>query len=492
MKSLRKLHMLIHTLSRDEKRYFKQHANVYSSDKEQEYILLFDIISKYKTFNLPILKKEIKRKKISYLSLKTKYLYNTILDALCRKKKKQNKQIQLEDELRHISILEEKGFLEDALDLLKKLQTKAETLNLHWLLYQTYSKEIEILLLRDHGKLTKLYLKAYEEKNKYFNILKNINDYKMLSLLFYQQDVHTPEFLQDLSQHPLLKNEDLALSLRAKIYFYNIWSQIHNKRKNLDELLFSRKKIIELIPKSTHISYAKKLAFFQNYFVATFYKKSYEDFLYGLDILRSIEFPYKQHQAIGINLELGFLMCFYIRNIHPYTPEDAQNILDRNEKFYNQYHHLLHWNTQKLWFFDIVSFGILLKDKEIMGLWLERLMTEVASKYLNEEEKLAIKILNIILFYEKGIQSLIEREVKSLFYFIDTKKINNPILLETTVFFDLLQKTKDKKEKLILFNKYQLILADISPQLTNSFWNLKIINQWVALQVKQLGLVSLN
>lgn len=486
MKSLRKLHVLIHALSRDEKRYFKQYANIYSSEKDQEYILLFDIISKYKIFNLSTLKKEIKKRKIGYLPLKTKYLYTIILDVLCRKKKKQNKQIQLEDELRHISILEDKGFLEEALNRLDKLKPKAKSLNLYLLLYKIHSKESEILGLRDHGNLSKAYLNAFEEKNKYFNILQNINNYRAIAILFHQEKTITQEFIQNYIQHPLLQNEHLALSLKAKISFYNIWSSIYQWQGNLENLLISTKKIVELLPQAVHISPSKKLSLFQNYFVSTFAKKSYKDFLFGLNILKSIPFPYKQHKAIAINLEIGFLMSFYIKNIYPYTPEDAKKILDRNEIFYKQYQHFLHWHIRKLWFFDIVCFGILLQDIDIIDLWLDRIINEVKRKDLNEEEKLTIKILNTILFYERGIQSLIEREIKSIFYFIETKKLTNPILLEVTAFLDGLYKAKDNKQKLILLKKYLLILEKINPRISDTYWDLSIISQWIQLKIQKL------
>lgn len=121
---MRKLTRLIHSLERTEKRYFKRYVGLYS-DKEQDYMILYDIIENHKDGTRPSVRDKISDLNLKHPQVKANYLYELILDALIDYQRKKNDYFQLQDNIKQIIVLSEKGLTKDALSLIKKSKNKA-------------------------------------------------------------------------------------------------------------------------------------------------------------------------------------------------------------------------------------------------------------------------------------------------------------------------------------------------------------------------------
>ena len=478
MSNLEKLHKLIRSLDRHEKRYFKQYTNLYSSAKDQEYLHLFNIIKKQKTFNLSALKSKIEKKGINYISIKSQYLYQSILDAVSNSQKKKNSENYLKDQLHYINILEGKGLLEEALSLIKKIKNKLQSSENYALLYEILTKEMEVLSIKNHGSLSQQYITIGKEKNEVFKKIQNINTYEQISLSimekFLAHEAVSPEFIQS---HLILQDNKYALSKTALTLYYHIHKVLYYAKQDYKEMLNLGKKIIELIPQS-FLQPARILSLYQNYFVAAFHLQSPEDIWYGLQQLNRITFEQKQHNAILLLLKNQITLDYFLQE-GSRTLKNPLKLYEGLEDFYNEYHSYLHWYRKKLWFYDLICFSIKIEEFNQAETWLNRLLDLPETKKLNDEEQIVLKFLKMIIHYEKNIYSLMESESRAIAYLVKTRKINNPIILESTVLFQLLCKKQTPQKSRLLFQKYNELFLTTNTKIEKSLWSFDFFKTWV-------------
>lgn len=134
------LFILIKSLSKSEKGYFKKHSSFYGRSQEKNnYIKIFDAMNVQKEYNEQKLLRKFKTEGfINQFSVAKNYLYNTILDSLEAYNKTVN--IGLRSAMNGADILVDKGLLTQAQKLLKKAKRIAVQYNKF-----TYVTEINLM-----------------------------------------------------------------------------------------------------------------------------------------------------------------------------------------------------------------------------------------------------------------------------------------------------------------------------------------------------------
>ncbi len=83
MSKNKSLHQLIHSLTTNEKRFFKLYASRHAIKGENKYVKLFTVFEKVKTYDEKILANALNKAAfVKYLSAEKNYLYNLLLDCL--------------------------------------------------------------------------------------------------------------------------------------------------------------------------------------------------------------------------------------------------------------------------------------------------------------------------------------------------------------------------------------------------------------------------
>ncbi len=114
MKTPKDLYDLIHSLTPNEKSYFKKTSAVENS-KSKSYVLLFDIINEMEAYDEKILVQKSKKKNIGENLAKLKeYLYDILLDKLIQYKQSTNDTILLYSKLQKAQILTDKSLFVQA------------------------------------------------------------------------------------------------------------------------------------------------------------------------------------------------------------------------------------------------------------------------------------------------------------------------------------------------------------------------------------------
>lgn len=152
------LHQLINSMNMSEKRYFKIYSSRHVIGGKNNYIRLFDAISKQEDYDENGIKKYFEGETfIKHLPSEKNYLYNNVLDSLCFFYKEKTFLARYCNILIEIEILYNKGLFDQCKKLINRSKKEA---------YSLEKFSILLLILRWE---TLVYIKDEDEKNLYRN-----------------------------------------------------------------------------------------------------------------------------------------------------------------------------------------------------------------------------------------------------------------------------------------------------------------------------------
>jgi len=230
------LFLLIKSLTRSEKRYFKIYAKRHVLGKENNYILLFDTLVKMDEYDEERLLTSLKDHRMTNrIEVAKTYLYKLIIKAMRSYRSGKTIEVQLLEKLETIDFLFEKKLYPQAyaqLKKAKKMATDFEKLSLfpellHW--------EERLMAAEFFSKNKLKDLQALKEKQqKVLNDLLTINEFWQLDATLYfkyhregiAQDQKGWKVLEQLLTHPILKMPETELPFQAKrlkLKTYSTW-----------------------------------------------------------------------------------------------------------------------------------------------------------------------------------------------------------------------------------------------------------------------------
>ena len=220
------LFLLIQSLTKAEKRYFKLFAA--TNNANANYLLLFDAIDKQDEYDEQAIKKQFGGKPfIKQLHVTKNYLSRLILKSLRNYHSKLSKEAELKDLLRDIEILFRRELFDQCNDSIEKAKAIAlefeKRLDLleicNWkrkLLLAKYGagksrEEINTLICQEKASLD-----AMLQEKEYWHLTINIFDE------LYNDTHSSGQPSAVMPNHPLLKNPGKAKTFQAKILYYYI------------------------------------------------------------------------------------------------------------------------------------------------------------------------------------------------------------------------------------------------------------------------------
>ncbi len=243
MKPSDDIFLLIKSMSGKEKLFFRKKYLLLTEDADNNYLKLFDEISKQAATENAYDESKIKEgtysgKFIKNLPFHKNYLYNSILNSLSFLHKDSKDIYSIRNLLTQSDILFGKNLLDQSLKLLQKANKNAVD-------KEFFSSQYE---LSNYERLIKKYLCSVEDYTiqskelfeKQYNALelnKNLIDYYILNeevgifLRSYGsgrlRDKNTLLEFKKIFESPLLKNIEYAKSFITKYIFYNLWLQYY-------------------------------------------------------------------------------------------------------------------------------------------------------------------------------------------------------------------------------------------------------------------------
>jgi hypothetical protein len=211
-------------MNKVEKKHFKLFANYHSKNAGSlNYMQLFDIIEKQKEYNEQKIMSRLKGVKKAHLPALKYYLYHLVLESLRVIRNKGDEiDSKLKNMLENAYIMRDKGLAEEELKFIKSTKELA-------IRHERYGVLLDVLLME--GRKTRIVKKVEEIEGEIESIhikIRNLLEYMKLaskmSMYYNKSEIQRDaknEPLQKMLLHPNMRYFDRALSIEAKMKFYN-------------------------------------------------------------------------------------------------------------------------------------------------------------------------------------------------------------------------------------------------------------------------------
>jgi hypothetical protein len=458
---------LINSLSSSEKRYFQLQSKLQSGNKE--YLLLFNLLDGNKNPDVQQLKQEFKKKSPNGSWDNTcNYLAGMLLDSLVRAKREKDIFFELLQQIQEIKILTERSLDDEAFKLIQKVRQKAARYQLHWIEYYCCRSELNYYSNNNFPGLNDNSLIKLQMKGK--DVLKNLNH------------IHDHYSLYELLKFRLI-NAGRIVSEEGK--------------KKLNDLMLSE--IVLVAGKAKSFASQKLHLLFQSFFFTDIgdYQSAVKSFYQLNDLLEKNEAfvdnpPLDYLSALsGIidslrmlqnhteaayylnkikNLDQNFYPEFFrylvrktfctnqiVTLLQAHKPEEAKQFVSSiSSDIFDNYAMVDEEKQSELYFYcSLVYFKQ--GDLRKAHLFIREIMTRLRLPDQLLVSK-AIRLLNIIIYYEKGEFPHLEYEIRSYKrYFMQSK-----LLKTERIIFKIIGASTANKRIRLMNNEQRKLLNELS------------------------------
>lgn len=203
------LFVLIKSLSKTEKAYFKKYTSIHSSEGNQLYLNLFDVINELGIYDESVLKKKLEHLGIKQLSVYKNYLYKIILRSQVQYTRTHTENHYLEELLLEIEVLMAKNLFSQCTSLIHKAKNIAKENENFASLLKVIQYEIRFI---KQSPSVKNWQEMYENAaNDEIEALKKLQD------IAITRDLNAAMFLF-LQSHSLQKADEIAQQKQEDLY----------------------------------------------------------------------------------------------------------------------------------------------------------------------------------------------------------------------------------------------------------------------------------
>lgn len=460
---------LVKSLSGPEKRYFKLHTRQQNGNKD--YLDLFAIIDKTASGDAAAVKQKFKRAHpAASLNNTARYLVNVLTDCLIQSRIEKDPFFGLLQDIMRVKVLQERSLPEESHEQLKKVRQAAQHSQQHLIEYLTYRDELNYFSDTNFSGINDRVL--IEKQMKAKDILKNvshIHDHYSLFELMKYRIVHSGKIASEndrkqlndlmLSEMTLVagksKNSFAAqkLHLLFQSFFFTDVGDYQSAFKtfhSLNKLFEQNGKLLEHPPLdylSALSGILDTLHALENYTEITFYL----DRLQQLDQSAYPEyFRYQVRKIIAV-YQLAILAG------QKQFPEAVAFCRAAESSLLKAYTMVNEEKQWELYFYYSLAYfgkGELKKAHHYIGEIMRMLKA-----YPQLPVCKAIRLLNIIIYYEKGDTDYLEYEIRSYKRFFGQQQ---SLLRSEALLLKLIQTYPDRKRKQLPAQQHKKFLQEAS------------------------------
>lgn len=418
------LFQLIKSLSMSEKRYFTLFTSKYNSNGKSNYIKLFDAISDQEVYDEKQLKKDLRdRIMAKNLPVEKNYLSSLILQSL----NVFHSHISIDSEIRNLihqlEVLHGKGLNKHCRIILLKAKHLAIVNEKFALLLELIDWELKIASVHDNFdqlfQLQKTTLKQCHNLMAYQHISKEIaNTILSKGIARTSKD---RKIVDKLMKSPLLKSESQALSLRAKLVFYNVYELYYHMKGDFSRNYKVSGKMLEILEANSSLIKEKPMHYLgsmNNYIIACFHLKKFSE------IFKCYEkFELVAERSIQVEVKKFLLLYIYRPAIHIVTGEFEKGfvLIKSIEEGLKKYEGKIRIADEVVLYKNVSWLYFGMKQYRKSLLWLNKILNHSSDEVRRDTYSLAL-IFNLIIHFELGNSDLLEYSVKSAYRFLYKKQ----------------------------------------------------------------------
>lgn len=424
------LFLLIKSMNRTEKAYFKKFSHKGTKEKDNDYFKLFDAIDKQDKYNETQILKKFKNSKITKQFSATKnYLYNLILDSLKGYSRNNSVEAQIHSLLEEIDILYKKGLYSLAFKSWSKAFKLAQRFEKFPYLQRLLHWKDELLHVSGDVEGIKEYiLTGFEQEEHYANLWLNYRRFRQLCIEFYvlirehaaRRDIEFHDRINELIDHPLMQDSSNAKSVKAKLQMYYVLAKYHRMMNDAEQTYKFRKKQFQLVEDNPQFMEESKMTFLRtlnNLIIAQSMLKRYDELEISLAKVKNFDSDAQNERveafAVHASNTLNYLCNIgipeqkiaeitYIEEQYPAFEEELQPIMRT----------VIHFLLGKTYFI-LGNF-----DKALD--WLSTL-EDKAQKNIGLDFLISGKLIILIIHYELNHTQYLEYANLSTYRFLKNK-----------------------------------------------------------------------
>lgn len=299
-----RLHRLIRSLSRTEKRYFRIYIRG-KTERDSKYLRLFELMDEMEVLDEGHLKRNLYGENppssTHYPQLKA-YLYELILKCLQSFDEQQTAEHRINQLLQGVAALYKRGLYDDCLELLKRAARLAAQ-------HEAFAHQLEVIRWEKQLAYTRMdadYLHKHLEQLLHdeqhaLEQLRNAAEYRKAFFQVYsatlqraslQRDAGPFGQIQNIVNQSIFDSPELATSHRARVMYYRTLNIYHYGAAQYEQFYDTGKTLIKLLesqPHFLHESLSEYIAALSNFILSCGLLGKYEEVRQSLLKLRSLK-----------------------------------------------------------------------------------------------------------------------------------------------------------------------------------------------------------
>ncbi|MBL0128631.1 MAG: hypothetical protein IPP83_14505 [Flavobacteriales bacterium] len=433
MKPSTELYDLIKSLTKSEKRFFKLHSALQSGDKN--YLRIFDAIDKQKTYDEEGIKKFFAQETfIKHLPSEKNHLYKVILKSLRAYHSDSSVSGILKQEIKNIEILYQKALYDECNKLLHRAKRIAKRNERFYYWFELLSWEKMLLEeAYESGEFTKDLNALIEEERDVIEKLRNLAAYHILyskiNHVFrsggYVRTDEEHAMVEEISEHPLIKGKNTALSRRAATICYYTQGFCHWAKRDWRTSLEKFRKVKQILDDNPRIKadlqkrYIRTLQYIIN---AEIELMELAEARENIKALRALP---EQSGFGNINIATQVIVASYLSELRLLNragehrkavalSDDAIAGLEKLGDRWHKEHELeVYWSTA------CAHFGAGQMNKALF--WLNKVLND-PEPTLRQDIFTYARLFNLVVHYELGNYDLLEYIVRSTSRFLTKRQ----------------------------------------------------------------------
>ena len=432
MKPSTELHDLIRSLSKSEKRFFKLHSALQSGPKN--YLKIFEAVDRQEVYDEEELKGLFKGETfIKHFPSEKNHLYKLILKALRAYHAESSVAGILKQEIKNIEILYQKALYRECNKLLHRAKRLARDNEKFYYLFELMNWEKTLLEeAYESGEFTKDLDALIEEEREVIEKLRNLAAYHILyskiNYVFrsggYVRTEEEHAMVEEISEHPLIKGKNTALSKRAATICYYTqgfcqwakrdWRLSLEKFARVRQILDEHKQLKADLPKR----YVRALQYIvQCQIELGEFKEAREN----IRLMRQLN---TQEGFRGIDIAVQVFHASYLGELRLLDRmaehTKAIGLVDDILHGLEEYGTRLHKEHQIEFYFNLACahFGAGQVNKALF--WLNKVLND-PEPTLRQDIFIYARLFNLVIHYELGNFDLLEYIVRSTHRFLNKR-----------------------------------------------------------------------
>lgn len=428
------LHELIHSMTKAEKRSFKLFAKRHSSSQEAKYLKLFDVLEKTNNYN----EKEILQRlpgvsKTQFANQKS-HLYGLVLSSLRLSHLNADIDIQLREQLDYIRVLYKKGLYFQSLRLLNRAKKttgdyRKDLFQLSLLDYEKQIRSQQVLDLEEDytqqidletdeamerfGRVQKFFSLASRMKARFIEkgMVKNEQEMNNLKALFYR----------NLPEH-----DEAQMAFNERFYLYRAFYWFSYLTYDFNNCVRYAEKWV-LLFKEAELSQKRRSGYLKGLnrlLQSAFRVDDIDKFQYYFDELANYPNTFKISTSNTHALWLKYYTLQSLNKVFLATNFEESELeissllakLEKEKAFVDRHNLLVIYYKAAVFYFALEKYAsarhylkLVIQDKD-------RLRTDL---------KGFARLIEVLIDYDSGEESYIDRKVKATFlYFQQHKSLN--------------------------------------------------------------------